>query len=39
MDIVAADNFARWFKALKGLTFQPDRFILNPLQQMQGLDS
>ena len=46
---VAAYNFARRLKTLKGLTpfeyickswaSQPDRFILNPLQQMPGLNS
>jgi len=45
-DFVAAYNFARRLKTLKGLTpyefickawtSQPERFIVNPLQQMPG---
>jgi transposase InsO family protein len=45
-DFVAAYNFGRRLKTLKGLTpyefickrwtAEPDRFILNPLQQMPG---
>jgi Integrase core domain len=48
-DFVAAYNFGRRLKTLKGLTpfeyicknwtSQPQRFILNPLQQMPGLNS
>jgi hypothetical protein len=48
-DFVAAYNFARRLKTLKGLTrfefvakcwtSEPDRFTLNPLHQMQGLNS
>ena len=48
-DFVAAYNFGRRLKTLKGLTpfeyickswtSQPERFILNPLQQMPGLNS
>jgi transposase InsO family protein len=47
-DFVSAYNFARRLKTLKGLTpyefvckawtSQPQRFKLNPLQQMQGLN-
>jgi transposase InsO family protein len=47
-DFVTAYNYARRLKSLKGLTpyefickawqTQPERFILNPLQQMQGLN-
>jgi hypothetical protein len=47
-DFVAAYNFGRRLKILKGLTpfeyicksrtSQPERFILNPLQQMPGLN-
>ena len=47
-DFVSAYNFARRLKTLKGLTpyefickiwtSQPKRFILNPLQQMPGLN-
>ena len=47
-DFVAAYNFGRRLKTLKGLhafeyickcwTSQPERFILNPLQQMPGLN-
>ena len=47
-DFVAAYNFARRLKSLKGLTpyefickiwaSQPDRFNVNPLQQMPGLN-
>ncbi len=47
-DFVDAYNFGRRLKTLKGLTpyefickawtAQPERFILNPLQQMPGLD-
>ncbi len=48
-DVLAADNFARRLKTLNGLTpceyickiptSEPDRFILNPIQQMPGLNS
>jgi len=48
-EFVAAYNFGRRLKTLKGLTpyefickrwtSEPDRFILNPLQQMPGLNS
>ena len=48
-DFVSAHNFARRLKTLKGLTpyeffckawtSQPQRFKLNPLQQMPGLNS
>ena len=48
-DFVAAYNFGRRLKTLKGLTpleyickswtSQPERFILNPLQQMPGLNN
>src|SRR3954454_15063516 len=48
-DFVAAYNFARRLKTLKGLTpfefvskcwtSEPDRFKLNPLHQMQGLNT
>jgi len=48
-DFVAAYNFGRRLKTLKGLTpfeyickswtSQPERFILNPLQQMPGLNT
>src|SRR5213595_2684367 len=48
-DFVAAYNFARRLKTLKGLTpfefvskcwtSEPDRFTLNPLHQMPGLNS
>ena len=48
-DFVAAYNFARRLKTLKGLTpyeficklwtKEPDRFILDPLHQMPGLNS
>jgi hypothetical protein len=48
-DFVAAHNFGRRLKTLKGLTpdefickawpSQPERFTLNPLQQMPGLNS
>jgi hypothetical protein len=48
-DFVAAYNFGRRLKTLKGLTpyefickawtAQPERFRLNPLQQMPGLKS
>ena len=48
-DFVQAYNFAKRLKTLKGLTpyeficncwtSQPERFILNPLQQMPGLNS
>jgi hypothetical protein len=47
-DFVKASNFARRLKTLKGLTpyeyicrcwtSQPERFKLNPLQQMPGLN-
>jgi hypothetical protein len=43
-DFVAAHNFARRLKTLKGLTpyeawaTQPERFRLNPLHQMPGLN-
>jgi hypothetical protein len=47
VDFVAAYNFARRLKTLKGLTAfeyickswtsQPERFILNPFQKMPGL--
>ena len=47
-DFVAAYNYGRRLKTLKGLTpyefickawaSQPDRFTLNPLQQMPGLN-
>ena len=47
-DFVAADNFGRRLKTLKGLTpyefickrwtTEPERFTLNPLQQMPGLN-
>ena len=47
-DFVAAYNFGRRLKTLKGLTpfeyickswtSQPEKFILNPLQQMPGLN-
>ena len=47
-DFVAAYNFGRRLKTLKGLTpyeficnrwtSEPDRFILDPLQQMPGLN-
>ena len=47
-DFVAAYNFGRRLKTMKGLrpfeyickswTSQPERFILNPLQQMPGLN-
>ena len=49
VDFVAAYNFARRLKTLKGLTpyefickawaSQPERFTANPLQQMPGLNS
>ena len=48
-DFVAAYNFGRWLKTVKGLTpfeyickswtSQPQRFIPNPLQQMPGLNT
>jgi transposase InsO family protein len=48
-EFVAAYNFGRRLKTLKGLTpyefickrwtSEPDRFTLNPLQQMPGLNS
>jgi hypothetical protein len=48
-DFVAAYNFAKRLKTLKGLTpyeyicklwtKEPDRFTLNPLQQLPGLNS
>ena len=48
-DFVDAYNFGRRLKTLKGLTpyeficktwpSQPERFILNPLQQMPGLNT
>jgi hypothetical protein len=48
-DFLAACNFARRFKTLGGLTpyeyickirtSEPDRFILNPINQMPGLNS
>ena len=48
-DFVAAYNFGRRLKTLKGLTpfeyickswtSQPEKFILNPLQQMPGLNT
>ena len=48
-DFVAAHNFARRLKTLNGLspyefvckqwTIEPERFTLNPLQQMPGLNS
>jgi hypothetical protein len=48
-DFVAAYNFAKRLKTLKGLTLyefickrwaiEPERFIFNPLQKMQGLNS
>jgi hypothetical protein len=48
-DFVAAYNFARRLKTLKGLTpyefickswtNEPERFTLNPIQQMPGLNS
>jgi len=48
-DFVAAYNFGRQLKTLKGLTpyefickarqTEPDRFILNPLDQMPGLNT
>ncbi len=47
-DFVAAYNFGRRLKTMKGLrpfeyickssTSQPERFILNPLQQMPGIN-
>jgi len=47
-DFVAASNYGRLLKTLNGLTpfkyickswtSQPERFILNPLQQMPGLN-
>ena len=48
-DFVAAYNFAKRLKTLKGLTpyeyicklwtMEPDRFTLNPLQQLPGLNT
>ena len=48
-DFIDVYNFARRLKALKGLTpyeyiykiwtSEPDRFILNPIHQMQGLNA
>ena len=49
VDFLAAYNFARRLKTLSGLTpyeyickvwtSEPDRFIVNPIHQMPGLDS
>jgi Integrase core domain len=48
-DFIDAYNFGRRLKTLKGLTphefickqwtIEPERFILNPIHQMQGLNS
>jgi transposase-like protein len=48
-DFMAAYNFARWLKTLSGLTpyeyiakiwtSEPDRFIVNPIRQMPGLNT
>jgi len=44
-DFIAAYNFGRRLKTLKGQyickiwTTEPDRFILNPIHQMPGLNS
>ncbi len=48
-DFMAAYNFARWLKTLSGLTSyeyiakiwtsEPDRFIVNPIHQMPGLNT
>ena len=48
-DFIAAYNFGRRLKTLKGLTpyefickrwtSEPERFILNPIQQMPGLNT
>lgn len=48
-DFMAAYNFARWLKTLSGLTpyeyickvwaSEPDRFIVNPIHQMPGLNN
>ena len=48
-DVIAAYNFARRLRTLRGLTpheyickvrtSEPDRFILNPIRQMPGLNT